>query len=380
MAMLGMVVSCRGDSAASNRKGVEPSSMLVYVGTYTGPKSQGIYAYQMDLGTGQLSPIGLAAEVKNPTFLAIHPDGKHVYAVSESWQANEKSILSAFSIDASGKLALLNEQPSGGKAPCHVAVDPSGKVALVANYGAGTVASLPIDADGKLGPAATVIQHAGKGPNAKRQEGPHAHSINPDAAGKFAFAADLGVDRIFVYQLDPDEATLTPNDPPATAVAPGAGPRHFTFHPNGRSAYVINELDNTVTAFSYDAKSGRLTQIQTLSTLPEEFKGQNTTAEVKVHPSGTFLYGSNRGHDSLAMYRINRDTGRLALIGHQSTGGKEPRNFNIDPTGRFLIAANQSSDNMLVFKIDLGTGRLTQIQEVKDIGAPVCVQFLARYE
>jgi 6-phosphogluconolactonase len=286
--------------------------------------------------------------------------------------------VSAFAIDAStGNLTLLNQQSSGGTGPCHLVVDKAGKNVLVANYGGGSVAVLPIQADGRLSEATCFIQHTGKSVNPRRQEAPHAHSINLDAANNFAFVADLGLDKVLVYRFDAAKGTLTPNDPPAASVAPGAGPRHFAFHPGGRYAYVINEMGNTVTAFNYDAQKGVLTEIQTLSTLPQGYTEVSHTAEVQVHPSGKFLYGSNRGHDSIAVYSIDQNTGRLTLVGISSTQGKTPRNFGIDPTGTFLLAANQDSDNIVVFRIDPQTGELKPTGQVVEVPRPVCVKFVA---
>lgn len=350
----------------------------VYVGAYTNGKSKGIQLLRMD-SAGTLTNLGLAAPVTNPTFLAIHPNRQFLYAVGETNQfAGQKSgSVSAFAIDhATGRLTLLNQQPSVGQGPCHLTVDATGKNVLVANYGAGSITVLPIAPDGSLAAPTCTIQHTGSGPNKNRQAGPHAHSINLDPANQFAFVADLGIDKMLVYRFDPARGTLTPNTPPATDLAPGAGPRHFTFHPAGRYAYVINELNATVTVFAHDLKRGALAEIQTITTLPEGFDGMNATAEVRVHPSGRFLYASNRGHDSIAIYSIDPDTGKLTFLAHQSTLGKTPRNFNIDPTGRYLLAANQSTDNIAVFTINPQTGLLTPNGGVAEVAAPVCIQFL----
>jgi 6-phosphogluconolactonase len=348
----------------------------VYVGTYTGPKSKGIYVMRMDPSTGALTEPQLAAEVASPSFLTIHPNQKTLYAVSEVGGKTGGSV-TAFSIaPADGKLTSLNHQPSGGDAPCFITIDSAGTTALVANYGSGTIEALPINSDGKLGDPSAPIQHKGKGSDPSRQEGPHAHSINLDAANKFAFAADLGLDKIFIYRFDPATSALTPNDPPFAQLAPGSGPRHFSFHPSGKYAYVINEMASTVTAFTYDAEKGALTEIQTITTLPADFKGKSYCAEVQVHPSGKFLYGSNRGHDSLAIYTIDDQTGKLTPTGHAKTGGKTPRNFRIDPAGKYLLAANQSSDSVIVFSIDESTGALKPTGSKVTIGAPVCIKFL----
>ena len=353
----------------------------VYLGTYTGGKSRGIYQAKLDLATGALSPPVLAAEAENSSFLAIHPSKGFLYAVGEVSRLGGKPTggVSAFSIDAeTGKLSLLNQQGSGGAGPCHLVVDGAGKNVLVANYGGGSVAVLPIGSDGKLGEATSTIQHKGSSVNPKRQKEPHAHSINLDPAGRFAVAADLGLDKVLIYRFDPAKGSLEPNDPPFAAVKPGSGPRHFAFHPAGRHAYVINEMTCTVTAFSYDAGKGSFEEIQTHTTLPEPWKEGYSTAEVQVHPSGKFLYGSNRGHHSIAVFSIDGATGRLTLVGNEPTQGRTPRNFGIDPTGRCLLAANQDSDTVVVFRIDPATGRLEAAGHKADVPKPVCVKFLRR--
>jgi 6-phosphogluconolactonase len=281
-------------------------------------------------------------------------------------------------IPETGKLKPLNSQPSGGPGPCHVTVDKEGKNLLVANYSGGSVAVLPIADDGSLKEPSCVIQHKGTGPNKSRQEGPHAHSINLDPAGRFAFAADLGLDKLLIYRFDAAKGTLTPSDPPFASVAPGAGPRHLAFHPNGRFAYVINEMGMTVTAFAYDAERGALKELQTVPTLPagRETTPADSTAEVAVHPSGKFLFGSNRGHNSIAIFSVDAETGKLTPAGHESTQGKTPRNFGIDPTGAFLLAANQDTSNVVVFRIDLKTGLLSPTGSSVQVPLPVCVKFV----
>jgi 6-phosphogluconolactonase len=366
----------------ANGKTVKPvakgNGALVYIGTYTGPKSKGIYVYRLDLDTGAMTALGLAGEAENPSFLAIHPSHRFLYAASEtgSFAGKKSGAVSAFAIQQTGKLTPLNQQPSGGEGPCHLVVDKTGKDVLVANYDGGSVSVVPIHEDGKLGEPTAFIQHKGSSVDKERQEGPHAHSINVDAANRFAFAADLGLDKVLVYRFDPVKGTLAANDPPSVSVKPGAGPRHFAFHPGGHYAYVINEMHSTVTAFGYDAVRGVLKELQTISTLPENFKGENSTAEVQVHPSGKFLYGSNRGHDSIAIFAIDPAKGTLRLVGHQSTQGKTPRNFGIDPTGRYLLAANQDSGTVVVFGIDPQTGQLNPSGHVVEVPSPVCVKFL----
>lgn len=283
--------------------------------------------------------------------------------------------VAAFAIKDDGSLTPGNRESSGGQGPCHLVVDKSGKNVLVANYGGGSVACLPIDRYGRLSKASAFIQHKGKSVDRARQEAPHAHSVNLDPANRYAFVADLGLDQVLVYRFDADKGSLEPNDPPAAKVKPGSGPRHFAFHPSGRFAYVINEMASTITAFSYDAAKGVLTELQTISTLPEEVKG-NSTAEVQVHPSGKFVYGSNRGHNSIAGFAVDAKSGKLSAIGHQSTGGKTPRNFAIDPSGKYLLAENQDSDTIVVLAIDDDSGKLSPTGNEIKIAKPVCVKFL----
>jgi 6-phosphogluconolactonase len=352
--------------------------LWIYIGTYTQGTSQGIYLLHLDPATGKLELAGLAAKAVNPSFVAIHPTRRWLYAVGETGggPGKKEGGVSAFAIDPkSGLLTLLNQQSSRGSGPCHVVVDSSGKCVVVANYNGGNVACLPILEDGRLGEAKSFIQHAGSSIDPKRQTGPHAHSTTVDPYNRFAFVADLGLDKIMIYRLDPAHALLSANDPSAACLTPGSGPRHFAFYPNGRFAYVINELASTVTAFQYDATHGALTAIDTLSTLPQGFAGQSTAAEVQVHPTGKFLYASNRGHDSIAIFAIDPQSGKLRLLGHQSTQGKTPRNFGFDPCGDYLLAANQASDNVVLFRV-AADGRLTPTGQSLQIGAPVCVKMM----
>jgi 6-phosphogluconolactonase len=369
------VSMANGETGKPAAKG---NDALVYIGTYTGPKSKGIYVCRLNLGTGAMTPLGLAAEADNPSFLAIHPSHRFLYAASETgtFAGKKSGAVNAFAIQETGKLTPLNQQPSGGAGACHLVVDKTGKDVLVANYDGGSVSVIPIHEDGKLGEPTAFIQHEGSSVDKERQEGPHAHSINLDAANRFAFAADLGLDKVLVYRFDPAKGTLLANDPPSVSVKPGAGPRHFAFHPGGRYAYVINEMHSTVTAFSYDPARGVLKELQTISTLPENFKGENSTAEVQVHPSGRFLYGSNRGHDSIAVFAIDPGKGTLRLVEQRSTQGKTPRNFGIEPSGQYLLAANQDSSSVVVFRIDPQSGRLSPAGPVVEVPSPVCVKFL----
>jgi 6-phosphogluconolactonase len=355
--------------------------MLVYFGTYTNEKSKGIYVSRLDPSTGTVSPPELAAESRNPSFLAVHPSGDFVYAVGEinDFEGKPGGSVSAFAVQrATGILKPLNSQSSGGGGPAHLVTDKAGRNVLVANYGGGSVAVLPIDKDGTLKPASAFIQHKGSSVNPDRQKGPHAHSVNLDPGNRFAYVADLGLDKVMIYRFNPADGSLASNDPPSAAVEPGSGPRHFAFHSQGRFAYVINEINCTITAFTADPSGGGLKAVQTISTLPAGRTVEKgfSTAEVQVHPSGRFLYGSNRGHDSIAVYAIDEKTGHLTLLQHEPTGGSTPRGFGIDPTGGFLLAGNQRSDSVVVFRIDTKTGRLTPTGQTLSIGSPVCVKFI----
>lgn len=356
----------------------ESGMYRLYIGTYTGPKSKGIYQLELDGATGKLGPVTLAAETPNPSFVAIHPSRRYLYAVNElaKYEGESAGSISAFAIESGdGRLKLLNARGSRGAAPCHLVVDAAGKNVLFANYTGGSIGVLPIQNDGRLAEMSSFVQHRGKGAT-PRQSTPHAHSINLDAANRFALVADLGLDQVLVYRYDGTAGKLAPNDPPFAKVAPGAGPRHLAFHPSGKFAYVINEISCTVTAFSYDAAKGELSELQSISTLPESSGAKNSTAEVVVHPSGKFLYGSNRGHDSIAVFAIDPSTGKLTAAGHQGEGIQTPRNFVIEPGGRFLLVANQAGDNLLVFRIDPNTGALTPTGNRAEVGSPVCIRML----
>jgi len=351
--------------------------MIVYVGTYSGKEQQGIRVFRLDAQTGALTPLGGASGVGNPSFVALHPNGHFLFAVGEvgNFDAKGGGAVASFATNPeTGALKMLNQQSSGGNGPCHLSVDPAGKNVLVANYGGGSIACLPITQNGWLHHATAFVQHTGSSVNKERQGEPHAHSINTDAAGRFVVSADLGLDKLLVYRLDAEKGKLTPNDPPSASVHAGAGPRHVAFHPKGRFVYAVNELDSTVTAFGFEKNRGTLTEIQTLSTLPASgATGSNYPAEILAHPSGKFIYASNRGHDSLAIYATDDATGKLRLVGHQATGGKTPRGFGISPAGDFLIAANQETNTLIVFRVDQTTGRLTQTGPAVEVPHPVCV-------
>ena len=379
--LLGGAAACTREEVGTMEQPESGGDLLVFFGTYTRTGSEGIYTYRMDPESGALERLSVVSGIENPSFLALHPSGRYLYAVSEiaEFEGQNTGTVSAYSIDsASGQLSFLNLQPSAGAVPCHLVVDQAGRNLLLATYTGGTVASFPIDAEGRLGPATSVIQHEGSSVDPVRQTGPRAHSINLDPHDRFAVAADLGTDEVLVYRFDSGTGVLEPNSPPSSPVAPGAGPRHFAFHPDGRFGYVINEMGSTVTAFRYDGDKGTLDPIQTITTLPEDFEGVTHTAEVRVHPSGRFLYGSNRGHDSIAVFSIDPETGRLTARGQESTRGKTPRNFEIDPTGTWLLAANQESDSVVVFRIDPETGALEASGQTADVPMPVCIRMLAR--
>ena len=362
-----------GASAEAARK------YRVYIGTYTGPGSRGIYQTTLDVATGQLLPAQLAAEIVSPSFLAIHPSQKYLYAVNEVTEFENKptGAVTAFAIDENtGALRALNQQPSEGTHPCHLIVDAAGKNVLVANYTSGSVAVLPIDpASGRIAAASSKVQHAGSSINKQRQEGPHAHSINLDAANRFALVADLGLDAVKIYRFDSAAAALAPHTAEGV-VAKGGGPRHLAFHPSGKFAFVNNELSSTVTVFRYDSTNGSLVETHTLSTLPTGFTGENSTAETAVHPTGNAVYVSNRGHDSIAVFSFDSNSGMLTAKGHTATGGKTPRNFAIEPTGAFLLAANQTTNTIVVFRIDPTSGGLTDTGVKIEVGSPVCIRFL----
>jgi 6-phosphogluconolactonase len=360
---------------------------VLYVGTYTQGASQGIYAYRFDEKTGRLSSLGLASETVNPSFLTVDRAGKLLYAVNEvqKYQGASTGAVSSFSIDHSNwKLKPINQVASGGTDPCYIALDRSGKYLLIANYTGGTVAVIPVAPDGRLSEASSVLKNEGApGPVKDRQEGPHAHFIEASAGNRFAYVADLGFDRILIYRFDAEKGVLSRGPSTAGAtdffsakLAPGTGPRHLAFSADGKFMYVIGELDSTVTVFR-NAANQTYRAIQKISALPAGFAGNNTAAEIAIHPNGKFLYTSNRGDDSIAVFTIDQRSGRLTFVERVSSGGKAPRNFAIDPEGSRLLAANQDSGNIVEFTIDKSTGRLTAGGEVAKLTSPVCLVFLA---
>jgi 6-phosphogluconolactonase len=351
-------------------------TLWVYVGTYTRTPEAGINFCQFDPASGRLTDPKVVARVPNPSFIALHPRRPFLYAISEisDFAGKEGGSVTAYRIEPNtGHLTLLNQQSSGGPGPCYISVDRTGKVALVANYGGGSVACLPIQPDGSLKPAACIDLHRGSSVNPSRQAGPFAHCIDVDPANRFALSADLGIDKLLIYRLNAAEGTFSANSPAFASSARGAGPRHLAFHPNGRFVYVINELKSTIRVFRYDPGAGKLSPAQDITTLPHGFAGGNTTAEVQIHPSGRFLYGSNRGHNSIAIFAIDPESGMLRILGHQPTQGKSPRHFALDPSGRFLLAANQDSDNIIVFRVNPQSGMIQPGGASVNVSMPVCV-------
>ncbi|HEX4808977.1 MAG TPA: lactonase family protein [Bryobacteraceae bacterium] len=350
---------------------------LVYIGTFTTGASKGIYAYRLNEDTGHMTPLGLAAAAESPSYLAVSPNRRFLYAVNEvdTYEGKKAGSISAFSIDPSnGKLTLLNKVSSGSPGPTHLAVDPSGKWLFVANYAGGSLASFPVGADGRLGTAASLLQHTGSGVDPKRQGAPHPHQVVPSPDGRFVLSPDLGLDRVFTYVLNPETGKLTDGKPPFTPVKGGSGPRHLAFGINARFVYLACEMASDVIVFTYT--DGTLQTLQTISILPKGFSGQSTAAEIAVHPNGRFLYASNRGADDIAQLNIDQATGLLTYGASTPTQGKEPRGFGIDPQGKYLFAANQNSDTVVPFHIDPNTGKLSPLGETLSVPSPVCVVFV----
>ncbi len=373
--------SIRGQ-ASGNKNAKE---MLVYIGTYTSgkSKSEGIYIYKFNSDSGELKPYKTVKNVVEPSYLSLDKDRKYLYAVNETveFEGKQSGAVSAFRVNQkTGDLEFLNKQPSLGGAPCHISISDNGKFVAVANYVGGNVSVFPIETGGKLGASIDLKQHSGSGANRERQAAAHAHSINFDKNNRYAVACDLGVDKVYVYEFDERSGKLKPNaEQPFFQAKAGAGPRHFAFHRNGKIAFVINELSSGITSLAFDVKRGTLREIQTVSTLPADFKGANTCADVHIAPNGKFLYGSNRGHDSIVSYKIEDRTGKLEYVEHTPTGGKTPRNFAIDASGRFLLAANQNSDSIVVFRIDGQSGKLTPTGNTAQVPSPVCLKLISAF-
>jgi len=353
---------------------------LVYIGSFTGGESEGIGIFRLDPSSGALAPLGKAGQGLSCSSIAVDAGRRFLYAIDEvgEYSGRPGGAVCSFSLDPNtGGLTFLNRQPSNGAGPCYLSFDRTGALLFAANYFGGSVSVFPIREDGRLGDASDFIQHQGSGVNPERQEGPHVHSVVPDAANRHVFVQDLGLDRIMVYRLDAEAGKLNPHDPPWFRARPGVGPRHFAWHPDGRHAYVTNELDSTFSAFDYDEATGTLTESQTVSMLPEDFDGDSTSADLHVSPSGRFLYGSNRGHDSIVAFAIDPDTGLLSYVGHESTQGQTPRSFAIDPTGTFLLAANEDSGTIVSLRIDPPTGRLTPTGHTLEVPQPVSLKVIA---
>lgn len=361
------MVSCKNNS--SMLKGSSDRFSSVYLGGYS---EEGITICKFDMKTGVLSEPEVVAETGSPSFFVLHPCNGFIYSVAE---INHAGGVKAYKMNQDATLSFVNDQVVNGKWPCHLSFDKLGKFLFVANYGSGNATVLPILEDGSLGELTSVVQHEGSSVNSQRQEGPHAHSINVSPDNKYVYVADLGIDKIMIYQLDPRKGKLVENDPPYAKVAPGAGPRHFTFSPDGKFAYVINELNGSITAFTYASSNGSLEEIQTITTLPEDYEGKNKCAEIRVHPNGKFLYGSNRGFNSIAVYQIHPEKGILTFVEWETETVNWPRHFNFDPSGNYLLVGNRDSDSVSVFRIDLESGALSYTGHSVSVEQPTCVQF-----
>lgn len=357
---------------------------IIYVGTFKGEVSKGIYAWRFDSASGKLESLGLVAEASRPLFLAIHPNGHFLYAVSRPSAIDRQNIgvVLAYAIDSqTGSLRLLNSLSSRGIDPAYLSVDQNGTHLLVANFGSnggeGNVAVFPLKDDGDLAEASDFVQYTGKGVHPQRQQGPHSHAINASPDGRFVIVADLGLDKLFIYAFDSRSGKLKPHKPAQAELDAGAGPRHLAFHPSGRFLYVVSEIDSTITTFSYNARTGTLEKLQSIKTIPADFTGNNSAAEVQVHPNGKFLYSSNRGHDSIAVFSIGHRAGTLSPIELMPIRGKTPGTFGIDPSGSWLISANQGSDSLELFALNPITGRLDSTGRTFAVGTPSCVKFLS---
>jgi 6-phosphogluconolactonase len=383
IATLGAAVTSRDALSLPVNILARARELLVYVGTYTsGTKSEGIYLYRLGLSDGSLTRVGVTGGVNNPSYLTLDRARRRLYAVEETeeFEGAKSGAVSAFTVDRTdGSLRFVNRQASMGGAPCYVIADSKGRFVLVANYSGGNVAVLPVKKETGLGKATDVRQDSGSGPNRERQEGPHAHSVLLDASNRHAYSCDLGADKVMVYDFDSRGGKLSPAKQPFVSLKPGAGPRHLTFDRAGRHVYVLNELDSTVTAFARVRTTGALRELKSYPLLPADFRGENTGADIHLTPDGRFLFCSNRGHDSIATFRVDARAGELTPVGHTPTGGKTPRNFAVDPTGRFLLVANQRSDSVVTFRIDPSTGALTPAGHTAEIPSPVCLKLTAPF-
>lgn len=381
VATLGAVVASSEARALTSNTHVRAIELPLYVGTYTSGESVGIYLYRFNVVEGSLRRDGVTGGVNNPSYLTLDRARRLLYAVEETeeFEGEKSGAVSAFALDGrEGRPRFVNRQASKGGAPCYITADSTGRFVLVANYVGGNVAVLPVSKSG-LGKATDVEQDAGSGPNRERQEGPHAHCVVLDPSNRHAYACDLGTDKVMIYNFDARRGTLTPNARPFVSLKPGAGPRHLTFERAGRRVYVLNELDSTVTAFARTRVTGALRELKTYPMLPADFNGENTGADIHLTPDGRFLYCSNRGHDSIALFRVNARTGLLTPAGHTPTGGKTPRNFAVDPSGRFLLVANQKSDSIVTFRIDRKTGALEATGHTAQVPSPVCLKLTAPF-
>ncbi|MCJ8165556.1 lactonase family protein [Pontibacter sp. E15-1] len=376
------------DTAASEEEATESqtendATAMVYVGTYADAGNESIFLYRLHPETGELTRVNGYKGGANPSFLTLNEQRTHLYAVNETgdYEGQQSGAVSAFSVDQqTGNLTLLNQVASKGGAPCYISVGDGGKTVMVANYMGGNVAAFQVQDNGTLSEATDVAQHKGTGPNKNRQEAPHAHYMAPSPDNQYAFGVDLGVDKIYSYRLDAGKGTLTPAEPAvAFATKPGAGPRQMAFHPNGKYAFVINELNSTMTALAYNSDNGTFTEIQTLPTIPADFKENNQPAAVRVSPDGKFLYGSNRGHNSIVVYSIDEGTGKIAHVENVDCGGDWPRDMTIDLTGNILLVANERANNITSFKIDKATGKLTDTGNKAELPKPVCVQVVPSF-
>jgi 6-phosphogluconolactonase len=371
---------CQSSAQSGSALKADAGDYRVYIGTFTNAKSKGIYLMSFDSKSGKLSEPTLVAESPSPSFLALHPNHKYIYSVNEvnSFQGKKTGGVSAFAIDSgTGKLTPINQQSSAGMGPTHITIDPTGKAVLVANYAGGSVAALPVKDDGSLGAPSSIDQRWGHGPNPSRQDAPHAHSIYPDPNNRFVLSCDLGLDKVFVYRFDPQAATIQFQD--AAQIIPESGPRHLAFHPSHKYVYVLNEMACAVTAMNYDEQSGALKTFQTISTWPDDSKGNKSTAEIFVHPNGKFVYASNRGDsNSIAIFSVDQVTGKLTFVDRAGTQGRTPRGFGIDPTGNWLIAGNQDTNTVSIYRIDQDTGKLQATGQVVNVPTPVCVTLVPK--
>ena len=351
---------------------------IAYIGTYTSGKGEGIYIFELDAATGKLTQTGVS-KLENPSYLTVDSRCRYLYAVVESdeFEGKNGGAVCAFSINSkTGGLELLNCQPTKGVAPCHICTDSSGKYLFAANYGEGTITAFPIATDGSIEPHSSIIQHQGSGPNPDRQEKPHAHYVTLTPDEKHLCAVDLGIDRIMVYGFDMQNGCLIPDESLYVTLKPGSGPRHMEFHPNGKFAYLINELDSEIVVLGYSPSDSTFHKLQCISALPEGYTGISYGAAVHISPDGNFLYVSNRGHDSIGVFRVEKATGSLELVSHFPTHGKFPRDFALDPTGKFLFVANQNSDTIVQFEINCETGELERVGDIIEVPIPVCVKFV----